>query len=227
VVIPLVPGLVFQLTRAWVRPRYRGALVSVLGVMVLLALLVIAPIYTVRPYLERVEESLGAPPPAEWSIERDGRNFWLGGAPLTVAAQQLAADLDRMSEPGERLFVGPSDLSKTPYSDAYWYYLFGDLDPATRYIEMDPGIADAPDSGLAEDLATADWVILSHLWDDWDEANTSGEPGSNEPNLVLAEQFCEYRSYGDAFELWRRRPDGGACPAPQPATPVEAPPERG
>jgi peptidoglycan/LPS O-acetylase OafA/YrhL/4-amino-4-deoxy-L-arabinose transferase-like glycosyltransferase len=227
VVIPLVPGLVFQLTRAWVRPRYRGALVSVLGVMVLLALLVIAPIYTVRPYLERVEESLGAPPPAEWSIEREGRNFWLGGAPLTVAAQQLAADLDRMSEPGERLFVGPSDLSKTPYSDAYWYYLFGDLDPATRYIEMDPGIADAPDSALAEDLASADWVILSHLWDDWDEANTSGEPGSNEPNLVLAEQFCEYRSYGDAFELWRRRPDGGACPAPQPATPVEAPPERG
>jgi hypothetical protein len=113
----------------------------VLGVVLLLALLVIAPIYTVRPYLERVEESLGAPPPAEWSIEREGRNFWLGGAALTVAAQQLAADLDRMSEPGERLFVGPSDLSKTPYSDAYWYYLFGDLDPplaTSRWIRASP-----------------------------------------------------------------------------------------
>ncbi|MEZ5373075.1 MAG: hypothetical protein R2704_10105 [Microthrixaceae bacterium] len=132
-----------------------------------------------------------------------------------------------MSSPGERLLVGPSDLSRTPYSDAYWYYIFGDLEPATRYIEMDPGIADAPDSGLPDEVASADWVILSHVWDDWSEANTSVESGSNEPNEVLAERFCEYRSYGDAFELWWRKPASGGCPTPEPSPSTEAPPARG
>lgn len=147
----------------------------------------------------------------------------MGGTPITTAAQALAADLDALSEPGQRLFVGPSDLSKTPYSDAYWYYMFGDLTPATRYIEMDPGIADAADSGLADDLAGADWVILSHVWDSWDEANTSGDTGSNEPNEVLNARFCRYRSYGDSFELWaqagdRRLPGASTSRAGQRAT---------
>ncbi len=226
IVIPLTPGLVFQLTRGWVRPRYRGALAVVLGGALVASMVIVAPIYTLRPYAERVVESASSPPPAQWSLARDGKNFWLGGTPITTAAQALAADLDALSEPGQRLFVGPSDLSKTPYSDAYWYYMFGDLTPATRYIEMDPGIADAADSGLADDLAGADWVILSHVWDSWDEANTSGDTGSNEPNEVLNARFCRYRSYGDSFELWARRPATGDCPAPQPPVPVSAPPAR-
>ena len=49
-------------------------------------------------------------------------------------------------EPGERLFVGTGDLRKTPYSEAYLYYLLPDLVPATYYIEMDPGVANAPGS---------------------------------------------------------------------------------
>ena len=153
------------------------------------------------------------------------RNFWLGGSAITVAAQQLTEDLDALSEPGQRLLVGPADLSRTPYSDAYWYYIFGDLTPATRYIEMDPGIADAADSGLADDVGTADWIILSHVWDAWDEANSSVEPGSDRPNEVLRQNFCRYRSYGDSFELWQRRPAEG-CPDELPPTPVETPPAR-
>ncbi len=49
--------------------------------------------------------------------------------------------------------VGPVDLSRTNYSDAFFYHLFPDLEVGTRYIEMDPGIADAEDSGLADEVA--------------------------------------------------------------------------
>ena len=49
----------------------------------------------------------------------------------------------KISKPGQRLFVGPVDLRKTPYSDAYLYYMLPDLVPATYYIEMDPGVANA------------------------------------------------------------------------------------
>ncbi|MBK7166343.1 MAG: hypothetical protein IPH81_13995 [Candidatus Microthrix sp.] len=225
IVIPLVPALLFQLTRHWFRAPLRGTWAAALGGGLVVALVVVAPIYTVRPYLDRVAESAGSPPPDEWSLNRNGRNFWLGGSAITVAAQQLTEDLDALSEPGQRLLVGPADLSRTPYSDAYWYYIFGDLTPATRYIEMDPGIADAADSGLADDVGTADWIILSHVWDAWDEANSSVEPGSDRPNEVLRQNFCRYRSYGDSFELWQRRPAEG-CPDELPPTPVETPPAR-
>ena len=56
----------------------------------------------------------------------------------------MIADLDRMSKPGERLLVGPSDLRRTWYSDAFFYYMFPELTPATYFIEMDPGLANAP-----------------------------------------------------------------------------------
>ena len=49
-------------------------------------------------------------------------------------------------EPGDRLLVGPSDLRRTWYSDAFFYWLFPELEPATYFIEMDPGLANADGS---------------------------------------------------------------------------------
>ena len=60
-----------------------------------------------------------------------------------------------------------------------------ELDPATHYIEMDPGVANAEGSGLADDLASADIAILSSIWDDWDEPNDSRDIGSAEAERVL------------------------------------------
>ena len=61
--------------------------------------------------------------------------------------------VDAVTEPGDRLIVGPGDLRKTPYSEAFLYYLLPELVPGTRYIEMDPGVANAADSGLADEVA--------------------------------------------------------------------------
>jgi hypothetical protein len=102
-----------------------------------------------------------------------------------------------VSRPGDRLFVGPGDLRKTPYSDAFLYYLLPQLPPATRYIEMDPGVADAADSGLDDDLASADVVVLSHVWDVWREPNDSRKVGSDKPVHVLEDDFCLVGKYGE------------------------------
>ena len=98
--------------------------------------------------------------------------------------------------PGERLFVGPMDLRRTPYSDASFYFLFPDLVPATYFIEMDPGIAHAEGSRLADDVASADWLILSNVWTDWTEPNDSDRLGPDAPNQVVRDDVCLFDDYG-------------------------------
>ena len=93
--------------------------------------------------------------------------------------QAAVDELGRSAEPGDRLLVGPSDLRRTWYSDVFIYWLFPELEPATYYIEMDPGLANAEGSSLADDVASADWVILTGLWDGWMEPNSSMEYGSD------------------------------------------------
>ncbi|MDQ3106512.1 MAG: hypothetical protein M3Q68_01740, partial [Actinomycetota bacterium] len=79
---------------------------------------------------------------------------------------------------------------------AFLYYLLPELEPATRYIEMDPGVANVDGSGLADDLASADVVVLSSIRDDWNEPNDSRRFGSTEATSVLDQEFCEVASFG-------------------------------
>ena len=117
----------------------------------------------------------------------------------------MIAALDEMSSPGERLFVGPQDLRRTWYSDAFFYWMFPELDPATYYIEMDPGLANEEGSSLADDVASADWVILTGFWNGWREPNTSMDFGSDAANQVIAREFCEVASFEDDLILLYRR----------------------
>jgi 4-amino-4-deoxy-L-arabinose transferase-like glycosyltransferase len=117
--------------------------------------------------------------------------------------QKLVHETNSATKPGERLFVGPQDLRFINYNDSYPYYLFSDLTPATRYIEMNPGVANRPESKLSDQLRTADWVILTTSYDDWHEPNSSVIPGPEQPNEVLRESFCDYLSTG-CWRLMRR-----------------------
>ncbi|HEX2578148.1 MAG TPA: hypothetical protein VHK88_17500 [Aquihabitans sp.] len=185
-----------------VRParRYAGTFAAV---AVLAIPLLVLPHFTSRTWVDLVRQGarddvFGYP------VSNDGRRFYLGSAEIADVAQRMLDDLDGQVSSGERLFVGTADLRKTPYSDAYLYYLFPDLVPATRYIEMDPGMANAEDSGLAEEVAGSDWLVLSHIWDAWDEPNSSRDFGSDEPNQVVREQFCPVGDYAPYFEVYRR-----------------------
>jgi hypothetical protein len=186
-------------------PRFLPSAVA--AVTAVLILFGVMPHFTVRPWTEYTREVVKK----DYSgtlVQHDGRAFYVQSKPIAPAVQGVVDEVGRRAEPGDRLLVGTADLRKTPYSDAYLYYLLPDLEPATRYIEMDPGIANAEDSGLAEEVAGADWLILSHVWDPWREPNTSSDLGSDEPNKVVEENFCVVDEYGDGpvpyFILYQR-----------------------
>ncbi len=213
----LLPLAVLELLRVHA-PRWkfgRSAVVS--GAAVLVVLVVVVPQFTSWAYANFVAQTFGRHRLAH-RIERNGRVFYYGRPEVATAAQQLLAEVPKVATPGDRLFVGTTDLRKTPLSDAYLYYMLPEYPPATRYIEMDPGVANAKDSGLASDLRSADVAILSGVWNDWSEPNDSRKFGSDAPNRVLARDFCLVGSFGvnrtggALYELLTRRRDSRPCP---------------
>ena len=123
------------------------------------------------------------------------------------------------SRPGERLLVGPVDLRRTWYSDTFFYYMFPELPPATRFMEMDPGIADAVGSPLADEVASADWVLLTSFWAGWREPNTAMNFGPDAPNEVVRTQFCLVNSYENGLvDLYHKCDE----PLPVPVAPPAA-----
>jgi hypothetical protein len=173
-----------------------------------LVLFVICPFFTYRYYLLQSRISVGNKP-GGYEVERDGRRFYFGNAALQEASQAAIDDLEAEMQPGERLVVGPADLSRTIYSDVVFYYLFPELTPGTHYIEMDPGLADQEGSSLADDVASADWLILTNFWTGWFEPNASSEFGSDAPNQVVADQFCLVGNYLDALVMLYQKCDEG------------------
>ena len=212
ITIALLPCLLLETLPSWRRvwswkPVTRHPALAA-GAIVAVGLMVVCPFYTYRYYLLQSRMSVGNKP-GGYMVERDGRRFYFGNEPLQRSSQAVIDQLDASLAPGERLLVGPADLSRTIYSDAVFYYLFPELEPATYYIEMDPGLADAPDSGLADEVASADWLILTNFWTGWYEPNASIEFGSDEPNEVVARDFCLVGNYEDALVLLYQRCEQG------------------
>ena len=185
--------------RAHLTVRRAAAMTSLALVVVL-----VVPFFTVRTYADLAWRSVTNDRPT-LTVERDGRTFNLGDYRPWRATQEVVADLDRLARPGERLFVGPVDLRQTAYSDAFFYYLFPDLEPATYFIEMDPGLANDEGSRLADDVASADWLILTRFWSGWIEPNDSIVFGSDLPNQIVERDFCLRGSYqADVLRLYQR-----------------------
>jgi hypothetical protein len=196
-------------------PMYR-ALVGI-GV-VAVSMLVVFPYFSYRPYLAYSRQSIGDVPQGGIKVERNGRAFYLGDTRPWNAANEVIADLDARAQPGERLLVGPVDLRQTIYSDVFFYYLFPELTPATYYIEMDPGLANAEGTRLTGDVESADWLILTRYWSGWIEPNTSTVFGDDKPNQAVEENFCLRGSYqNDLIRLYQR------CDTPDGIGPYEGP----
>jgi peptidoglycan/LPS O-acetylase OafA/YrhL/4-amino-4-deoxy-L-arabinose transferase-like glycosyltransferase len=180
--------------------RLRGIEIKVMRGLVLIPLaimFVVIPHYTVRWYADYVGQSVGYRTEGVTDIHHRGRTFTYGRTDVAAAARAMLDDVEDQTEPGEKLIVGTGDLRKTPYSEAFFYFLLPQLEPGTKYIEMDPGMSNADDSGLADEMRDSDVVILSTLYDNWSEENTSRDFGSNEPNEVLAEDYCLFGKYGE------------------------------
>jgi hypothetical protein len=190
-------------------PSRRARTARALGAALVPVVLLVAvlPDFTVRAYADAVAQTFGHRRKAG-VMEWEGRTFRYARADAVDAVNALLPLVDSVTEPGDRLFVGPGDLRKTPYSEAFLYHLLPDLVPATRFIEMDPGIANAPGSGMVDELRSADVVILSSIRDDWNEPNDSLRFGPDEPNQVLERELCLIGSFGDGlfgrglYEVW-------------------------
>ena len=202
------PLLVVVLDRV-LRPRLRGwHATAAATALVGLLMFVVCPFYTYRTYLLHTRVAVGDLP-VPFEIERGGRRFWVGDPAVKAAIDEMMPVLAARSEPGDRLFVGPGDLSRTVYADTYVYWLFDELEPATYFIEMDPGLADAEGSGLAEDVESADFVVLTNTWSGWMEPNDSSVSRSQEANEAVADHFCLVDSYDTNLVLLFERCEGG------------------
>lgn len=205
----LLPCLVVEvLRRRNHRDRLRRNAPVVAALAVGAVMFIVCPFFTYRYYLLQSRISVGSKP-GGFEVHRDDRRFYFGNAALQHASQDAIDDLQRLSKPGERLLVGPADLSRTIYSDVVFYYLFPELVPATYFIEMDPGLADRPGSRLAADVASADWLVLTNFWTGWYEPNASIQFGSDEPNTVVADHFCLVGNYDDALVMLYQRCERG------------------
>ena len=118
--------------------------------------------------------------------------------------QKVLQFLDANSKPGERLFVGPGDLRRAFANDVFVYHLLPWLTPATYFLEMNPFSANRPNSRLASDIASADWVVLNSAWDHPREHNLSSQNGPDEPNAVVRDHF-ELRGQIGPFRVYYRK----------------------
>jgi hypothetical protein len=206
----LVPLLALWRTEHAPAPAGRSVLATA---FVAVLMLVICPFYTYRHHLLHTRVAFGDLPPP-FLVERDGRKFWFGDKTVADGLDEMIADLAERSEPGDRLIVGPADLSRTIYSDVSIYYLFPELVPGTKYIEMDPGLADREGSGLAEEIARSDFLVLTNIWTGWHEPNASDEHLSQEANQAVADNFCLTERYEDNLVLLFERCEGGGGVSP-------------
>jgi hypothetical protein len=141
-------------------------------------------------------------------VQNAGHSFPIRSPRLAMNVTDIVHRLNCQATSGERLFVGPADLRRTNYNDTFFYHLLPQLRPATYFLEMNPLSANRPDSRLASDVASADWLVLSRLWDDWNEPNESSKFGSDAPMKVVEEKF-QLCARNDAYALYRRRAANG------------------
>ena len=137
-------------------------------------------------------------------VLRDGRSFPFKKKEAAATVALMLSQLDALSRPGERLFVGPADLRRTNFNDTFLYHLIPKLTPATYFLEMNPLSANRPGSRLVADLQSADWLVLDRAWDFCDEPNRSIEYASNEPNAVVRKEFDVCQEFGPLVLLRRK-----------------------
>jgi hypothetical protein len=169
-----------------------------------LAILMTAAFPVVGSYVYAVYAGLSDAKIGSVFLTQNDRKFPFATHVQAVQTGKVLAVLEAEAEPGQRLFVGTGDLRRAYSNDTFLYHLAPSLVPATYFLEMNPLSANRPDSRLAADVATADWLVLNRFWDRWKEPNASSQHGPDAPNEVVRTQFELRRKVGD-FEVYRRK----------------------
>ena len=133
---------------------------TVLGVLLLLVphigvLQVAAPFFRQLPTIDFA------------TTEKESKSLCLNGRCIEVEprlADWYTEPLNLFSaNDSSSVFIGPSDLRTANYSDD-WVYLLLNNPVCSRFLEMNPGSSNRYDSGLEDDLADCDYLVLTALY---------------------------------------------------------------
>jgi hypothetical protein len=178
------------------------------------ALTAIALFLGARSLLDAIEanylRAVGtSPDPVTASYDRrenwvtwEGRSFPYYSAKRAEDAREALAAVDRLTDPGDRWIVGPSDLQRAFYNETALYHMLPDLEPATYHLVMTPGTADRPGSRLPGEIASADVVLLGAPVA-WEVSMPNSELGSDDALEALERHFCRDTRVG-VYRIYAR-----------------------
>jgi hypothetical protein len=151
-----------------------------------------------------VHDQLAISEMPEYLARSGDRKFPLASPVDARAVTRICEALVHHSQSGQRLFVGPVDLRQTNYNDVFFYYLLPQLEPASYFIEMNPLSANRVGSRLANDIGTADWLILDSQLNQSPEHNACQQLGPDEPAREVQDRFIQVAQL-DQFSIFTRR----------------------
>lgn len=138
------------------------------------------------------------------TVTNDGRSVNVDSISDQKDLTAVLRMVDARSHRGDRIFVGPLDLRTANYNDTYIYFLLPNLTPGTFYLEMNPGVANGRDSGLASELADDQFLILTDRYDDIYDPDSATRFGPDAPNQVVKTEFGKLGSWGP-WTLYERK----------------------
>ena len=171
----------------------------------MLALVIfVLPAFTATRYADYSLQTFGVHRHS-YKIEHDGRIFYYGKQDRAAAANMVIAAAARISQARatalRRARRSAQDAVQRRVPLLHARPTSCPRPTTSRWI---PAWRTPRDSGLDQQLASADIVILSKIWDDWSEPNDSRKVGSDKSVRVLARDFCHVGTYLDLYELYRK-----------------------
>ena len=169
----------------------RRAVSGLAAVLVFSCLVAVAPHHVGRA----AYRTFVVRPPAI-DAQHGGRTIPVDYPPSVADIDGILSALHEAASPGDTVFVGPRLLARTNYSDTFLYHLMPEYKPGSYHLQMNPGLANRQGGRLADDIAAADWLILTSKFDDWNEPNASVEDGDRRAGAVVDSSFCPIETVG-------------------------------
>jgi hypothetical protein len=174
-------------------PRPRALLAAATALLIALAA---APTILREALFQQARYAFGSGRPVSFRVTGEGRSWLLADPTAAHDVQAIVSATERLTRPRQSLFVGSTDLRGANVSDTELYFLLPRLRPASYYMELEQNAFNARDSGLVHDLRRADWLILTSRF------RTKRLAGSDEPNQVVAREFC-LRTTSGSYSLYQ------------------------
>lgn len=147
--------------------------------------------------------AIGRAPARAGVVRSETRAVPLEPPARAAAYTRILATLRRVAQPNQTLFVGPQDLRRLLFNDVFVYWLVPELRPASRLVVLNPTLDPEVWTSLADDLARADFLLLTSAYHAWPEPNASRAFGPDTLSRLVQARFCVVEEIED-LRLLRR-----------------------